>query len=529
MTHTLAARLGLVAAALTALLCQSVHGQSAQAVLSLPEMWITSIRGSVTDKYSDDPKDEIRTRMQLSQGQGGPSHAPYRVKPPSRLYVRKDSHALFTLPGAGHCMVVGDYSSIFVPGNGNTEITIGFDAHVQSPAKGFFNISAAEMAKHPGTVFRLTTKRRSNSADDKALSIATAQTAISTRGARFFVIDELTVGVGAGVVEKYGQGCCIGVFEGSVTVEETVGAKKTEVKPGMVVIVKPHEITPPRAMTKAEASYDIGCKLAALGKDVPAKLPSTMKTTPKNLPGTKVNSLGMTFLPVPKTNVYMCVHETRLADFNAFLVAEPASEAAKAYRQEYGYWGWEDYPVGVSWDSARAFCEWLSRKEGKTYRLPTDEEWSHAVGIGAKENRRADDTPAKLRDKTVTGYPWGAEWPPKDQGNFGDLSRDAETSPSGRGIDGPSFSPELLAIDDGFVEAAPVMSFSPNKLGFYDLGGNLSEWCDDWFDETRSGRVLRGGSCEDSYGPNLRASYRVSRATSAAVFFSGFRVVIEAR
>jgi len=523
------ARLGLVAAALATLLSQPVSGQTPQAVLSLPEMWITSIRGSVTAKYSTDPKDEIGPRMQLAQAQSGPSHAPYQVKPPSRLYVRKDSHALFTLPGAGHCMVVGDYSSIFVPGNGNTEITIGFDAHVQSPARGFFNISAAEMAKHPGMVFRMTTKRKSNSANDKAISLAYAQTAISTQGARFFVIDGLTVGVGAGVAEKYGEGCCIGVFEGSVTVEETVGAKKIEVKPGMVVIVKPHEITPPRAMTKAETSYDIGCKLAALGKDVPAKLPPTMKTTPKNLSGAKVNSLGMTFVPLPKTNIYMCVHETRLADFNAFLAAEPASEAAKANRQEYGYWGWEDYPVGVTWDSARQFCEWLSRKEGKKYRLPTDDEWSQAAGLKSTGNRNGGESPARLSDNSTGNYPWGKEWPPGGQGNFWDLSREAEEMPSGREINGPVISPELLTIDDGFVEAAPVMSFAPNKLGFYDLGGNLSEWCDDWFDETRSGRVLRGGNCAESYGPNLRAAYRVSQATSAVVFFSGFRVVMEAR
>lgn len=529
MTHFSATRVGLIATAFTTLVIHTIHGQSAPAVLSLPEMWITSIRGSVTDRYSEDPEYEIRTRMQLAQVQGGLSHAPYRVKPPSRLYVRKDSHALFTLPGAGHCMVVGDYSSIFVPGDANTDITIGFDAHVQSPAKGFFNISAAEMARHPGKLFRLTTKRRGNSSDNKSLSIATAQTAISTLGARFFVIDELTVGVGAGIAEKYGNGCCVGVFEGSVIVEETVGAKKFEVKPGMVVIVKPHEITPPRAMTKAEAGYDIGCKLAALGKDVPAKLPPSMKTTPKNLPGTKVNSLGMTFVPVPKTNVFMCVHETRLADFNAFLAAEPASDAAKAYRQEYGYWGWEDNPVSVNWDSARAFCEWLSRKEAKKYRLPTDEEWSHASGIGSKENRKADESPANLRDKAIGGYPWGTEWPPKGQGNFGDLSREAENAPSGRAIDGPNFSPELTAMDDGFVEAAPVMCFLPNKLGIFDLGGNLREWCDDWFDETRSGRVTRGGSFTDYYGPDLRSSSRVSRATNAVAFDTGFRVVFEAR
>lgn len=526
MTHIRATRLGLVAAAL---LSQAVHGQTPQAVLSLPEMWITSIRGSVTDKYSADPKDEIGPRMQLAQAQGGPSHAPYRVKPLTRLYVRKDSHALISLPSAGHCMIVGDYSSIFLPAVGTSDITIGFDAHVQSPARGFFNISAAEMAKHPAKVFRLTTKRKSNSADDKAISLATAQAAISTMGARFFVIDDVGVGVGAGVAEKYGNGCIVGVFEGSVTVEETVGVKKFEVKPGMVVTVKPHEITPPRAMTKAEASYDIGCKLAALGKDVPARLPASMKTTPKNLPGTKVNTLGMTFVPVPKTKVLMCVHETRGADYSAFLAADPSNPAAKGYHNEFGYWGWEDYPVSVKWDDAKAFCDWLGRKEGKKYRLPTDEEWSQATGVAARENFRPEVFPADLALKAASGYPWGSEWPPKNAGNFGDLCREVEVAPSGRLIDAPKGDTDLLALDDGYREAAPVMSYLPNKLGIYDLAGNVSEWCEDWYDATRSGRVVRGSSFEDDQKQALASSYRVPRATSTGYNNSpiGFRIVME--
>jgi formylglycine-generating enzyme required for sulfatase activity len=517
-----------------ALLVAAIHSlaiaQSQNASLILDEMWITSIRGSVTDAFSMDPKSDIKNsiknRMQAVSGPNGTAYAPFHIKAGKRLYINQDSHALISFPGAGHAMIVGDCTSIQLAGSGGQKMTIGFNAHPQSPAKGFFNISASEMAKYPGKVFSMTTKSQSNSADDKALSISYAQTLISTRGARFFVIDELTVGVGAGVNEKYGNGCSVGVFDGTVTIKETVAGKEVEVKPGQVVIVKPHEITPPRLMTKAEVSYDIGCKLAALGREVPAKLPPSMKTSPKNLPGTKINSLGMTFVPVPKTNVYMCVHETRLADYAAFLAAEPASEASKANRREFGYWGWEDYPVAVNWDSAQAFCEWLSRKEGKKYRLPTDEEWSHAAGIGSKENRRAESQPSDLSKKAVKGYPWGTEWPPKGQGNFGDISREAEFAPSGRAMDGSPASPDLLAIDDGYIEAAPVMSFSPNKLGIYDLGGNLSEWCDDWFDGTRAGRVVRGGSYYDDYESSLLAVTRASRATGST-FDTGFRIVLE--
>jgi formylglycine-generating enzyme required for sulfatase activity len=46
----------------------------------------------------------------------------------------------------------------------------------------------------------------------------------------------------------------------------------------------------------------------------------------------------------------------------------------------------EDHPViMVSWEETQAFCVWLSTTEGRKYRLPTDNEWSFAVGIGRSE------------------------------------------------------------------------------------------------------------------------------------------------
>jgi eukaryotic-like serine/threonine-protein kinase len=70
------------------------------------------------------------------------------------------------------------------------------------------------------------------------------------------------------------------------------------------------------------------------------------------------------------------------------------------------------YPVvGVNWDDAEAFCSWLTKQEHATkvlseelhYRLPTDTEWSIAVGLDHE-----DGTTPKEKSGKITGvYPWG--------------------------------------------------------------------------------------------------------------------------
>ena len=81
----------------------------------------------------------------------------------------------------------------------------------------------------------------------------------------------------------------------------------------------------------------------------------------------------------------------------------------------------------VSWEDAQKFCAWLSKKEGKTYRLPTDREWSFAAGIGRDERVTKDTTPESLSTKATNVFPWGNQWPPpKGAGNFCDQSTKAK-------------------------------------------------------------------------------------------------------
>ena len=237
------------------------------------------------------------------------------------------------------------------------------------------------------------------------------------------------------------------------------------------------------------------------------------------------NTLGMKFLPVKGTDVLFCIHETRYSDYAAYVAETPGIDGTWKNQSYDGYAlteRKEEHPVTqVSWEDAQAFCAWLSKKEGKTYRLPTDEEWSIAVGLGRKEKHGKNITPAMLNGKESTEFPWGGDFPPKtkDQaGNYSDASRKAK-APRGD-------AQYLEDYDDGFPTTAPVMSFQPNKLGLYDLGGNVWEWCEDWYDNAKTDRVLRGGSWFNYDRGTLLSSYRRRSAPGSRRNGYGFRCVM---
>jgi formylglycine-generating enzyme required for sulfatase activity len=187
----------------------------------------------------------------------------------------------------------------------------------------------------------------------------------------------------------------------------------------------------------------------------------------------------MVFVGVPGAPAFS-IWETRVQDYQAFASATGRSWEKPAFTQ-----GPTHPAVNVSWDDAQAFCQWLTTKEringklsaSQSYRLPTDAEWSVAVGLPAESGNSPKDKDEKIKDV----WPWGTTWPPPSgAGNYDD-----ETSADSYVIEG---------YHDGYDRTAPVGSFKPNQFGLYDLGGNVWEWCGDEYYPGSGTRVLRGAS-----------------------------------
>ena len=168
-------------------------------------------------------------------------------------------------------------------------------------------------------------------------------------------------------------------------------------------------------------------------------------------------------------------------------------------------WGRGRRPVvDVSWEDAREYAAWLSRRTGRTYSLLSEAEWEYVARAGS-----------------TTRYNWG--------NGIGTNRANCQNH----------LDPELYdGCGDQWDTTAPVGSFPANAFGVHDMHGNVSEWVEDCWNESylgapsrggawRSGdcenRVLRGGSW--GYYPRfLRSANRNWDATGNRKYFIGFRV-----
>lgn len=232
-----------------------------------------------------------------------------------------------------------------------------------------------------------------------------------------------------------------------------------------------------------------------------------------------VNSLGMKFVPVPGTNVLFANMLVSVTQFDACAKETPGM------RPEDGGLGGTEVPANeVSYDQAKGFCEWLSKKEGISYRLPTDREWSSAIGISSQESVSA--TPEELDRKLQGVYPWGSSWPPPAGfANYCDESYREYCKKNG--FEG---GPHIKGYRDGEYAISLISTFKPNRLGIHDMSGNLMQWCDGWYDKLQTRRFLRGSMWGEADKSDLLSSARrpldMGQNTKKDIA-SGIRVVLE--
>lgn len=202
---------------------------------------------------------------------------------------------------------------------------------------------------------------------------------------------------------------------------------------------------------------------------------------------------------------YMGAHEVTNAQYEQF---DPSH---KVLRGKMGFSKNDDEAViFVSWTEAKAFCNWLSKKEGRTYRLPTEAEWEYACRAGTTTHFHTGDSLPTTYHKNQT-----ESWYP-DPARVDNYPQD--------------YDKEMVALTVGQTP--------PNAWGLYDMHGNVEEWCEDWYGPyvaeaqtdpvgRASGdfRVTRGGS-HGTLPFYLRSANRSGTLPEDKSWLIGFRLVL---
>ncbi|TDU80908.1 serine/threonine protein kinase [Prosthecobacter fusiformis] len=239
----------------------------------------------------------------------------------------------------------------------------------------------------------------------------------------------------------------------------------------------------------------------------------------------KANGLGLRLVPLG--DVMIASVETRRRDYLEYVKATNARRPGNIDNDGRG--GTQPI-VGIDREEARAFCAWLTERERNAgligpkdrYRLPTDEEWSRAVGLPLERGA----TPAERNGRIRGIYPWGFDWPPPPNSeNLADTNAGRRTSIEG-------FIP---GYEDRFPQLGAVGAFLPNERGISGLGGNASEWVDTDYEPgaksvPKSKKLLgtvRGGNWQTFNPDELLSSVRIPIAIDTRRPTISFRIVLE--
>ena len=195
----------------------------------------------------------------------------------------------------------------------------------------------------------------------------------------------------------------------------------------------------------------------------------------------------------------MAKYEVTFAEWDACV-----SDGGCSHRPEDEGWGRGRRPViNVSWDDAKEYVSWLSRRTGENYRLPSEAEWEYAARAGTS-------TQFHTGDQITTS-----------QANF-----------NGNYTYGGSSKGEFRA------QTVPVGGFDPNSFGLHDIHGNVWEWLEDcanksygdaptdgsaWIAGDCKRRGVRGGSWFNDPGA-LRSANRFRMKTSSRYHDVGIRL-----
>jgi formylglycine-generating enzyme required for sulfatase activity/tRNA A-37 threonylcarbamoyl transferase component Bud32 len=315
---------------------------------------------------------------------------------------------------------------------------------------------------------------------------------------------------------------------------------------------KPPEPKPARSRRKSRKFLAAGVLMAITGLGIGYWQPWADTTESRKQP--YVNSIGMEFVWIPAGEFemgspedergrgedegpvhtvtisrpfFLASKETTKLQFQLFVndtrfktEAELSGEGAQEWDPDNNKWQqkpnckWNspgglqdrDHPVVcISRRDAEAFCQWLSNREHRNYRLPTEAEWEYACRAG-----------------TTTPYGTGEVITP-------------ETA---------RFAPKIMTSEEARrrLRTQKIGAFAPNDWGLFDMHGNVWEWCADFYSpnyyqesqkidpvgpKLTEWLVVRGGSWQSS-DSSCRAAARLAVSERTSRNDIGFRVLLEA-